>query len=67
MRMGAMGVAVGTLIGAAVGLAAVTMFFVQRTKEIRVTQWQYAWDGIMVAIFAVLPGLACLWLLYFKA
>lgn len=66
MRMGAMGVAVGTLIGAAVGLAAVTMFFVQRTKEIRVTQWQYAWDGIMVAIFAVLPGLACLWLLYFQ-
>ncbi len=63
LRIGAIGVALGTLVGAIVGIASVMVAFVPRTREIRITRTDYAWHGIAVPLAAIAPGILCLWFL----
>ncbi len=65
LRMGALGVAFGTLVGAIAGLATVAIVFIPRTSQICVTRRDYLQSGILISTLSVMPALAGLW--YFSA
>lgn len=54
MRMGALGVALGTLIGSVVGRASVAFVFISRTTQIRITRRYYLQNGILASTASVM-------------
>jgi O-antigen/teichoic acid export membrane protein len=67
MRLGGLGVAVGTLIGSFVGLGYHIFYNVPRTREIEMSKREYAVEGLLSPLLRFAPLLlACLALLLYR-